>query len=112
MRELLYQAADEYQNACELTEQQNLNEAMLSFARALRNLHGVRPQRKRDILLAHLHLSRYQAGMQRPAEDIRWKNQDKDLRLGYSYARSTKEPHLRALAEEIWQEHLRRKAAL
>ena len=67
----------------------------------LRELHAVKPQRMRDVLLAQVYLSRFQAGR---ALDAR--RADSDLRVGYSYARTTHEPTVRLLAEQLWNARL------
>ena len=76
--------------------------ALRSFEDALRDLHAVKPQRMRDVLLAYVHLSRYEL-----AASLDPASADSDLRLGYSYARSTGEPAVRKLAETLWTEHLK-----
>jgi len=66
------------------------------------DLHAVKPQRMRDVLLAQVHLSRYQI-----AVNSKHKDAMNDLRFGYSYARTTQEPKVRELAESLWQQHLK-----
>ncbi len=69
--------------------------ALRDFQKALRRLQALPPERTRDILLAHAHLGRYQtlvlSGRRGGIEH---------LDLGVSYARSTRDPLARALAEE------------
>jgi hypothetical protein len=69
----------------------------VAYDDALRDLHAVRPQRMRDVLLAQVYLSRHQLGGE-PAQRAG------DLRMGYAYARTTAEPNVRALAERLWRE--------
>lgn len=101
MRELLYSAAKNYKHGKLLAEQKDVKGAMRAFSEAIQDLHAVRPQRMRDVLLAQVHLSRYQIAL-----SINDKSAAQDLRFGYSYARSTSEPQVRELAELLWQEFL------
>src|SRR5690606_16858984 len=82
MRELLYNAARHYKRGKALAERGDVRAAMLAYQDALRDLHAVKPQRMRDVLLAQVYLSRYQLGHHLDAERA-----DSDLRIGYSYAR-------------------------
>jgi hypothetical protein len=102
MRELLYNAAKHFKRGKALVERGDVREAMLAYSDALRDLHAVQPQRMRDVLLAQVHLSRYQLALEVDPEDAL-----QDLHLGYSYARTTREPAVRDLAERLWLEHLR-----
>jgi len=102
MRELLYNAAKHFKRGRALAERGDVRGAMLGYRDALRDLHAVRPQRMRDVLLAQVYLSRYQIG-----RDIDADAAESDLRMGYSYARTTHEPTVRQLAEELWRERLR-----
>ena len=94
MRELLYDAADHFKRGKALAEGGDVRGALRSFEDALSDLHAVKPQRMRDVLLAYVHLSRYEL-----AASLDSASADSDLRLGYSYARSTGEPAVRKLAE-------------
>jgi hypothetical protein len=100
MRELLYNAAKHYKRGKALAERGDVRGAMVAYADALRDLHAVRPQRMRNVLLAQAYLSRYQIGA-----NIDPKTAETDLRMGYSYARTTREPTVRHLAEELWRAH-------
>ncbi|HEX7023091.1 MAG TPA: hypothetical protein VF171_09555 [Trueperaceae bacterium] len=101
VRELLYNAAKHFKRGKMLAERGDVRGALAAYRDALRDLHAVKPQRMRDVLLAQVHLSRYQAAVELdPAQA------ESDLRLGYSYARCTLEPAVRDLAEELWQAHL------
>jgi len=97
MRELLYEAAKHYRRGKALAERGDAEDAAVAFEEALRELHAVRPQRMRDVLLAQVYLSRHQLS---PDEA----DAAADLRLGYAYARTTGEPNVRALAERLWRE--------
>lgn len=102
MRELLYNAARHYKRGKALAERGDARGALVAYEQALRDLHAVKPQRMRDVLLAQVYLSRYQiARTSDPLEAAR------DLRRGYSYARTTREPAVRRLAEELWQAQVR-----
>ena len=57
------------------------------------------PERTRDILLAHAHLGYYQT-VTREAQGREDKLALESLHLGISYARSTRDPMARAIAEE------------
>lgn len=97
MRELLYEAAKHYRRGRALSERGDDRGAAVAYDDALRDLHAVRPQRMRDVLLAQVYLSRHQLGGE-PAQRAG------DLRMGYAYARTTAEPNVRALAERLWRE--------
>lgn len=101
MRDLLYNAAKHYKRGRALAERGDVRGAMAAYGDALRDLHAVRPQRMRDVLLAQAYLSRYQTGASIDPDTA-----EHDLRMGYSYARTTHEPTVRVLAEELWREHL------
>ncbi|MBX3141784.1 MAG: hypothetical protein KF875_13595 [Trueperaceae bacterium] len=103
MRELLYNAAKHFKRGKALSERGDSRGAMVAFEDALKDLHAVKPQRMRDVLLAQVYLSRYQLG--RDSDPLK---ADSDLRLGYSYARTTFEPTVRQLAEGLWQERMLR----
>ncbi|HRQ11018.1 MAG: hypothetical protein ROY82_02410 [Truepera sp.] len=103
MRELLYNAAKHFKRGKALSERGDTRGAMVAYEDALRDLHAVKPQRMRDVLLAQVYLSRYLLG--RDTDPLK---ADSDLRLGYSYARTTFEPTVRQLAEALWTERLTR----
>lgn len=101
MRELLYNAAKHFKRGKALAERGDVRGAMVAYQDALVDLHAVRPQRMRDVLLAQVYLSRFQI-----ARDVDPDTAASDLRVGYSYARTTHEPTVRQLAEALWREHL------
>jgi len=103
LRDLLYNAAKHYKHGKALAEQGDYKQALAAYREALRDLHAVRPQRMRDVLLAQVYLSRYQVA-QRCDSDPELALSD--LRMGYSYARTTQEPHVRQAAEDLWQAYL------
>ena len=98
MRELLYDAAKHYRRGRALAERGDVRGAMHAYRDALKDLHAVKPQRMRDVLLAQVYLSRYVIG-----REVDRRRADSDLRTGYSYARTTHEPHVRLMAEELWR---------
>ncbi len=98
MRELLYNAARHYKRGKALLERGDVRAALAAFEEALRDLHAVKPQRMRDVLLAQVYLARYQAAIEVDPRGAR-----ADLQLGYSYARTTREPSVRQLAETLWR---------
>lgn len=106
MRELLYDAARHYKRGKGLAERGDVRGAMAAYEEALRELHAVKPQRMRDVLLAQVYLSRFQAG-----RSIDARRADSDLRVGYSYARTTHEPTVRLLAEQLWNARLEHHAS-
>ncbi len=101
MRELLYEAARHYKRGKALAERGDVRGAMAAYEDALRDLHAVKPQRMRDVLLAQVYLSRFQLG-----RSMDTRRADSDLRVGYSYARTTAEPTVRQLAEQLWNQRL------
>lgn len=107
MRELLYSAADHYKRGAALSETGDVRGALNAFGEAVRDLHAVKPQRMRDVLLAQVHLSRYQT-----ARNHNPKRALEDLRLGYSYARTTREPAVQELAEKLWHDYLQTQSAV
>ena len=103
MRDLLYNAAKHFKDGKALAEQGDYQQALAAYQKALRDLHAVRTQRMRDVLLAQVYLSRYQVALECEVDPNLAMS---DLRMGYSYARTTQEPHVRKFAEELWQAHL------
>lgn len=104
MRQLLYSTASHYNEGRALANQGDVHGAITAFSAALRDLHAVKPHRKRNILLAQVYISRYQV-----AYKYGFKQADSDLRMGYSYAKTTKEPAVRELAEKLWQDYRKQK---
>ena len=104
MRELLYNAGGHLRRGRELAEADDRRGALKAYADALRDLHAVKPQRQRDVLLAHVYLARYSL-----APDKRDRAAQHDLRVGYSYARTTGDPTVRLLAENLWEGYLKEK---
>lgn len=96
MRELLFSAARHFKRGKALADRGDVRGAAVAYQEALRDLHAVKPQRMRDVLLAQVYLSRSLI-----EHDIDPERADSDFRIGYSYARTTQEPHVRELAEEL-----------
>ena len=105
MRELLYNAAKHFKRGEALASQGDDRNAVDAFSDALRDLHAVKPQRPRNALLSQVYLSRYGAAKRLGAASA-----EGDLRMGYSYARTTREPAVRVLAETLWREYLAERA--
>lgn len=103
MHELLYEAAAHYRRGRELEAAGQREEALAAWDAALKDLHAVRPQRMRDVLLAQVYLACHQASRDSDRPDSL-----RSLRFGYSYARTTREPSTRLLAEQLFREHLKR----
>lgn len=96
MRELLFSAARHFKRGKALADRGDVRGATVAYQDALLDLHAVKPQRMRDVLLAQVYLSRSQI-----EREIDPERADSDFRVGYSYARTTQEPHVRQLAEEL-----------
>lgn len=74
-----------------------IGHALDLYAEALSVLRALPPERTRDVLLSHTHLAFYQTLFLVHAPD---KDLDHHLRQGVGYARSTRDPLARAIAEE------------
>lgn len=107
MRELLFSAARHFKRGKALADRGDLRGAAIAYQEALLDLHAVKPQRMRDVLLAQVYLARA-----RIEEDVDPELADTDFRLGYSYARTTQEPHVRDQAERLREERLREERRL
>jgi hypothetical protein len=101
VRELLFSAARHFKRGKALAERGDVRGAAVAYQEALSDLHAVKPQRMRDVLLAQVYLSRA-----RIEADLDPERAEADFRLGYSYARTTQEPHVRMLAERMRRERL------
>lgn len=96
MRELLFSAARHFKRGKTLADRGDVRGAAVAYHEALLDLHAVKPQRMRDVLLAQVYLSRAEIEV-----DLDPERADADFRTGYSYARTTQEPHVRLLAERM-----------
>ncbi|MCP2015054.1 hypothetical protein L1280_002206 [Deinococcus sp. HSC-46F16] len=95
MRPAYLTAARHLQLGREWAVEGDQEQATEAYEEALRLLRSLPPERTRDVLLAHTHLAYYQTlallGDEAGPEH---------LHLGVSYARSTRDPLARAIAEE------------
>lgn len=73
--------------------------ALKAYNQALDLLRTLPPERTRDVLLAHCYLAYYQT-MALNDRQVAQQTAQKYLRLGISYARTTRDPLARAIAEE------------
>ncbi|WP_420596909.1 hypothetical protein [Deinococcus sp.] len=69
--------------------------ALEYLAAAMNSLRVLPPERTRDVLLSHVHLAFFQTLSMLGADQA-----DEHLHLGVSYARSTRDPLARAIAQE------------
>ncbi|PYE55918.1 hypothetical protein [Deinococcus yavapaiensis] len=95
MRPAYLTAARHLQKGREAAIEGNDQEAVQEYNKALQLLRTLPPERTRDILLAHTHLAYYQT----LAIENRFVAGE-HLHLGVSYARSTRDPLARAIAQE------------
>ncbi|CAM3951955.1 hypothetical protein [Deinococcus frigens] len=95
MRSAYLTAARSLQLGREWAVEGDQSRALEAYADALSLLRTLPPERTRDVLLAHTHLAFYQtlALVGSPGGQTH-------LHLGVSYARSTRDPLARAIAEE------------
>ena len=95
MRPAYLTAARNLQLGREWAVEGDQDRAIDAYEEALGILRALPPERTRDVLLAHTHLAYYQTlalvGSQSGQEH---------LHLGVSYARSTRDPLARAIAQE------------
>ncbi|ADV66586.1 hypothetical protein [Deinococcus maricopensis] len=75
-------------------------EAVREYNHALQLLRSLPPERTRDVLLAHTHLAYYQTLAPASRRGDAHQVAQEHLHLGISYARSTRDPLARAIAEE------------
>lgn len=106
MEDLLRAAATCLEEAERARTKRHYRDAYQAYQRALDTVHGMRPRRERDVLLARIYLDRFQI-----AKDPTSARAVSDLRFGYSYARSTGDPTVREVAEDLWREHVAREEA-
>jgi hypothetical protein len=95
MRQVYYSIAMHLKTGRERALEGDTDGALSEFASALASLHQLPPERTRDVLMAHAYLNRYQT--------LALENKNlalESLNIGVSYARSTRDPIARALAEE------------
>ncbi|WP_027459871.1 hypothetical protein [Deinococcus murrayi] len=95
MRPAYLTAARHLQLGREWAVEGDQEQAIGAYEEALRLLRSLPPERTRDVLLAHTHLAYYQT-LALLGDDAGQEH----LHLGVSYARSTRDPLARAIAEE------------
>ncbi|MFC5849770.1 hypothetical protein [Deinococcus petrolearius] len=95
MRPAYLSAARDLQLGREWAVEGDQPRAVEAYGDALRRLRALPPERTRDILLAHVHLAFYQT-----LALVGDATGQEHLHIGVSYARSTRDPLARAIAEE------------
>ncbi|HEX2862982.1 MAG TPA: hypothetical protein VHN99_00320 [Deinococcales bacterium] len=98
VREAYYSVLVKLKTGRELALIGEYRSALEQFQGAIHTLRLLPPDRTRDILLAHGYLNRFQTltmGSKKPSDSA-----EESLLMGVSYARSTRDPMARALAEE------------
>lgn len=96
MRPAFLTAARDLQLGREWAVEGDTRNAMNAYYSALDLLRTLPPERTRDILLAHIHLAIYQTLHLIGDEE----GGQHHLQQGVSYARTTRDPLARAIAEE------------
>jgi hypothetical protein len=99
MRNIFYNIALTLKSGREKAVAGDKHGALLEFNNAIYGLRELPPERTRDVLLAHSYLAKYQT-LQLEDRGKENKLALESLHLGVSYARSTKDPIARAIAEE------------
>ncbi|MFD2609052.1 hypothetical protein ACFSR9_06305 [Deinococcus taklimakanensis] len=97
MRPAYLSAARSLQLGREQAVEGEIGRALDLYDEAMALLRTLPPERTRDVLLAHTHLAFYQT---LSLVENAGKALDHHLRQGVSYARSTRDPLARAIAEE------------
>ena len=95
MRQVFYSIAMSLKTGREKALEGDREGALVEYGKALGALHQLPPERTRDVLMAHAYLNRFQT--------LSLENKNaalESLNVGVSYARSTRDPIARALAEE------------
>lgn len=95
MRQAYYAVALSLKTGREHALSGDADAAVNAIQGAIRSLRSLPPERTRDVLLAHAYLARYQTLALADREVA-----IESLHLGVSYARSTRDPLARAIAEE------------
>jgi hypothetical protein len=97
MRSIYYQIAKNLKLGREKALEGDKNGAVQAFDQCLNELRMLPPEQTRDVLLAHSYLNKYQT---LALENKDNKRAQESLQRGVSYARSSKDPVARAIAEE------------
>lgn len=95
MRPAYLTAARDLQLGREWAVEGEQRRALNAYQDALELLRTLPPERTRDVLLAHVHLAFYQT-----LTLVDPRSGQEHLHLGVSYARTTRDPLARAIAEE------------
>ncbi|GGJ45381.1 hypothetical protein [Deinococcus roseus] len=97
MRPQFFTAAKILRKARESALQGRTEEAVKEYQRGINLLRTLPPEHARDVLLSHLYLAHYQTlVLEEKTREVALES----LHLGVSYARSTRDPLARAVAEE------------
>lgn len=99
MRPAYLNAARSLQLGREAAIEGDSSAALELLTEALDTLRVLPPERTRDVLLSHVHLAFFQTLAMLKGEQA-GQQADKHLHLGVSYARSTRDPLARAIAQE------------
>ena len=102
MEKLIDSAQRYFQEGLKRAEIQDARASLDYFQRAVKDLILLKPDKKRDSLLAQVYLSRYEVG-----KEIDFDKALTDLRVGYSYAKTCMEPAVQEKAQILWQKYLR-----
>lgn len=97
MRTIYYQIAKNLKLGREKALEGDKNGAIMAFDLCLSELRLLPPEHTRDVLLAHAYLNKYQTLALGHKDN---KKANECLQRGVSYARSSKDPVARAIAEE------------
>ncbi|AWN22659.1 hypothetical protein DKM44_04935 [Deinococcus irradiatisoli] len=95
MRPAYLSAARSLQLGREAAVEGDSKAALDLLAEAMQTLRVLPPERTRDVLMAHVHLAFFQTLVMLGEDDAA-----EHLHLGVSYARSTRDPLARAIAQE------------
>ncbi len=101
MQELFQNAENNFSEGQKKEKTGNLRLSCDYYQKSLDDLQALKPSKARDTLLAKVYLARYHA-----SKDFRGPLAQKDLRYGYSYAKTCKEPIVQTLAEQYWHDFL------
>jgi hypothetical protein len=99
MRPVFYNVALHIKAAREHAVARDPQAAIKEFDTAIHKLRELPPERVRDVLLAHAMLGKYQT-LTLEKDKQSQKLALESLHVGVSYARSTRDPLARAIAEE------------
>ncbi len=97
MRNIYLQISKNLKLGREKALESDKNGAVQIFDKCVAELRELPPEQTRDVLLAHAYLSKYQTLALENKEN---KRAFESLQRGVSYARSSKDPTARAIAEE------------